>query len=85
MNCSEWGDIFVLAQGVVAEWPEVYQVQKGKLIFDGKICVPTPLQEKFIYDHHEFLGHVKFPRLWEHMALRYLFGNILGAKSLQGK
>ena len=33
-----------------------------------------------IYDHHEFLGHVGFPRLWEHMALRYLFGDILGAK-----
>ncbi len=82
LNCSEWGDVFLLTQGVVPEWPEGSQVMKWKLIFDGKTCVPSPLQEKLIYDHHEFLGHVGFSRLWEHMILRYLFGDILSAKKV---
>ena len=80
MNCSEWSDVFLLVQGVVSDWPEGYQFRGGRLIYGGKICVPTPLQERVIYDHHQFLGHVGFSRIWAHMEVRYHWGNNLGAK-----
>ncbi len=45
MNCSEWCDIFLLVQGVVSEWPEGYQFRGGRLLYGGKICVPTPCRK----------------------------------------
>ena len=41
--------------------------------------MPTLLQERVIYDHHGFLGHVGFQRLWDHMKIRYEWGNLLWA------
>ena len=38
-----------------------------------------PLQERVIYDHHGFLGHVGFQRLWDHMSIRYEWGNVAWA------
>ena len=41
--------------------------------------MPTPLQDRVVYDHHGFLGHVGFQRLWDHMKIRYEWGNFLWA------
>ena len=49
-------------------------------MYGGKICVPTPLQERVIYDHHQFFGHVGFQRIRAHMEVRYQWGDNLGAK-----
>ncbi len=43
------------------------------------MCTHT-LQEKFIYEHHQFMGHVGFPRIWEHMDVKFLFGCITSAR-----
>ena len=69
INCSEWGDIFLLVQGVVSDWPEGYQFRGGRLVYGGKVCVPTPLQERVIYDHHHFfwdmLDFREFGHTWK--------------------
>ena len=80
MNCSKWRDVYLSTQGMESDWPEGFQLKGDRLIENGKICVPTPLQEKVIYDHHQFLGHVGFERIWAHMDLRYSWGNLPGAK-----
>ena len=38
---------------------------------EGKICVPDFLNRRLIHDHHHFLEHVVYQRVWEKMVLRY--------------
>ena len=45
----------------------------------GRVCVPTPLQERVIYDHHGFHGHVGVQKLWDHMSIRDEWGNVAWA------
>ena len=85
LDCSEWRDVYISFQGLESEWLEGYQCKGNRIIESGKICVPTPLQERVIYDNHLFLGHVGFYRIWEHMNLRFQWGDILSAKNLLGR
>ena len=47
-----------------------FQLKGNRLLSRGWVCVPTPLQERVIYDHHGFLGHVGFQRLWDHIKIK---------------
>ena len=82
MNCSEWSDIFFLVQGVVSDWPTWYQFRGGQTYVWWENLRAHPLQEMVIYDHHQFLRHVGFSRIWAHMEVRYHWGNNLGAKKI---
>ena len=38
---------------------------------DHKLAVPFSLQNELVREHHSFLGHVGFEKLWDHMKLRF--------------
>ena len=58
-----WKEKFVATQDPQGDWPEGIQLFNDRIYEGGKLCVPTPLQNRVIYDHHKFLGHVGFVRI----------------------
>ena len=79
LNCSAWREPYSATQDPQESWPGGFQFKSDMLLRGGRVCVPTPLQERVIYDHHGFLGHVGFQRLWDHMSIRYEWGNVAWA------
>ena len=69
------GEIFGARQDPSLEWPTCVKLFKDKMYLEERLCVPMGLQNKLVRDHHSFLGHVGFHRLWEHMLIRFAFAD----------
>ena len=78
--CPRWQKEFSATQTPQEVWLEGIKLFHDKMYKEELLCVPLPLQEKLIRDHHSFLGHVGFQRLWDHMSLRYEWAELGLAK-----
>jgi hypothetical protein len=83
-RCPEWREPFLGTRGGTPEgvWPKGFHRADKFLVKENRICVPTGLQGRLIYDHHQFLGHVGYQRLWQHMGVRYDWGDFARAQKL---
>ena len=80
-NCPEWKMPFNKTQGEGEEWPKRFVWNGKQLTKERKFCIPTSFQGRLWYDHHQFLGHVGYQMLWEHMGIRYEWGTPQGPKN----
>ena len=75
-NCPKWSDawkrvnIAQQASGSDAAWPTGFQLEKKRLIFDGRWCVPEGLTAKVLRAQHGETGHAGGERLLKE-ALRF--------------
>ena len=42
LNCPEFCDIYTSVQWLETDWPEGYQYKRDRLLYNGKVCIPTP-------------------------------------------
>ena len=88
-KCSGWSSVWKQVQDSQSDrnvpWPSGIQVHDGRLYKDQKLLVPISLQKSFIKQHHEFLGHVGFERLWSHISHRFGWSNDIEAKKMAEK
>ena len=62
------------------EWPTGYGFSGSYLLDGTKIALPLGLQPILIRQHHEFMVHVDFARLWHHMDLKFSWADRSEAK-----
>ena len=83
-RCPQFSTVWKQVQGSQVNrnvpWPSGIQVHDGRLYKDQKWLVPSSLQKGFIRQHHDFLGHVGFERLWSHISHRFSWANDHEAK-----
>ena len=59
-NFPTWKDaIEAILAGPQGEWPKGFLIFNDRMV-RGVICVPTPLQELLIHDHHSFWAMLGF-------------------------
>ena len=76
-----WEDIKAANVDQKKSWPCGFQVNAGKLLFEQKLAVPSSFQQEVIKQHHIFLGHPGFERLWGHMSRKFVWANDSVAKT----
>ena len=77
-KCQKWGDAWKkikLAQNGNSAWPVGYQLSNGRLICDGKWCVPTELMGKIMRAHHGEVGHAVGEKLWKEICRHFIFSD----------
>ena len=57
-------------------WPEGVQMHGGKMLWEGKVCVPEDKVFEVIREHHDFLGHIGVHRLVHEVGRRFSFPSI---------
>jgi hypothetical protein len=73
--------MFADTQGQALDWPPGVKLFGDKMYLKELLCVPLGLQMKLIRDHHSFLGHCGFQRLWDHMMVNFEFADLKSAKN----
>jgi len=63
-------------------WPEGVQLREGKLLWNARECIPTPLVGKILWELHCALGHPGAKRLWSVACLRYHWPVLSEARKL---
>jgi hypothetical protein len=80
--CSVFKPIWSEVHKPNPEWPESYVLSGNKLYFKNRLCVPTGLQIKVLYEYHRFLGHVGADKLWEYASQRAQWAQFGEARKL---
>ena len=88
-KCSKWKQVWNEIQATQTNrskpWPVGFQVHGGKLYKDQKLVVPSELQQKMVHEHHKFLGHCGFERMWNHMRHKFEWADVELAKGFAQK
>ena len=80
MNCPRWGEVFKATLEPQGTWPGKVKLFKDKMYLEERLCVPSSLTKSLIRDHHSFLGHVGFERLWKSLVTRFQWPDLADAK-----
>ena len=52
-----WGEKWEATQVSGRNWPQGIQIHGGKMVWDGRVCVPESRVDEVIQTYHEFMGH----------------------------
>ena len=79
-HCPKWQIKFGETQDAECDWPKGFQVREDRMYFEGKLCIPSSLQNPWIRGQHEFLGHVGPDRLWYSVEAKFEWADKVKAK-----
>ena len=78
--CPTFTEPWSLTHGLAEEWPPGYRLIPDRLLFEGRICIPSSLQKAHIRLYHEHLLHPGWERLWKDLKARFEFADLGRAK-----
>ena len=55
------------------EWPKDIRLQAGRMLWDGKICIPESRVDEVIRSHHSTLGHPGVRKMVRELSRRFAF------------
>ena len=70
---EHWKDIWNQTHTGAQEWPKGFQIQRDKLYYMGKLCVPETFTTGILAEFHVASGHVGVERMLKEMAHRFIF------------
>ena len=71
-DCSlQWGDVWKATQVPGGVWPEGIRIHQGRMISEGRICVPESRVQEVLREHHEFMGHAGVHKVVKEVYRRY--------------
>jgi hypothetical protein len=73
--CPHWSEFWVATKSQSQEWPKGLKILNGRMFIDEKMCIPLMLQNLWVRECHEEMGHVGPEKLWETLRLRYAWAN----------
>jgi hypothetical protein len=79
-HCPTWQIKFGETQDAECDWPKGFQVREDRMYFEGKLCIPSSLQNPWIRGQREFLGHVGPDRLWYSVEDKFEWADKVKAK-----
>ena len=72
-----WGEKWEATQVSGRNWPQGIQIHGGKMVWDGRVCVPESRVDEVIQTYHEFMGHAGAKKVAKEVGRRYVFpGNV---------
>ena len=72
-ECPELGGIWEQIFDPEQDWPKGYQLYEGKIMFEGRLCVPIDRTWEVIEAHHVWNAHQGVERLIPDLNLHYKF------------
>ena len=81
-RCPTWGSSWKAIQDEEDAWPQGFQLVRGKLFLDGRICIPAEFTGQVVMAQHEYGGHLGGERLWNECKRRYAWANVSNAKRI---
>ena len=72
-KCAWWGERWRAAHTEGEEWPESVRLTPGRMIWDGKVCVPGSKVEEVLREYHNFMGHVGIQKVVKEVSRRFAF------------
>ena len=79
-ECPHWKDYWAETLDSNLEWPKGVRVHDGRMVFEGKLCVPWGLQKLWIRENHAALGHVGPERLWIQLGRQCVWADTYAAR-----
>ena len=81
-KCPHWGPKWKATQDPVAEWPKGIQLHMGRMIWDGRVAVPTDRVKEVTRGHHNAMGHPGIAKLEREVKRRYALPPSLKVREL---
>lgn len=65
--CPVFGPVWNKLTANDGEWETGYQLWRNMLYFEGKLCIPSCLQEPYIREMHAHAGHIGYEKFWPYV------------------
>jgi hypothetical protein len=79
-SCPTWKKLWQDTHSSDIVWLVNVKVFSERMFFEGRLCIPTQLQEKIILEHHIFLAHIGGQKFWKYLSKQFIFAQPSEAK-----
>ena len=82
---QQWGEAWASMHSGDHELPQGMQLQGGKMIFGGKVCVPERKEWEVVKAYHGHMGHVGVKKTFKEIERRFIFPTSVKLYELVGE
>ena len=73
LQSTQWGTMWLAIREPQGTWPEGLRVHNGKMVWEGRTCVPETKVDEVLREYHEFMGHAGIQKVVHEVSRRYTF------------